>query len=261
MKLWTLMENTSCREDLVSEHGLSLYLETGNRRILFDAGQTGAFADNAEKMGIALDQVDTVILSHGHYDHGGGLLRFLELNRSAPIYASPRCFGDFYNGKNRYIGLAPSLKGSNRFVPVTSRTELGDGLTLFPQLPTLYPADRCGLRIREQGHLRPDDFLHEQYLLLEEEGKTFLLSGCSHRGIVNIAAYFHPDVLIGGFHFKTLDPQRDGSTVLSQAAQSLLALPAVYYTCHCTGAAQYEFLKEKMGDRLFYLPAGSTLTL
>ena len=85
MKIYTLMENTTCNEALACEHGLSLYIEAAGKRILFDAGQTGAFADNAEKMGIDLSQVDICILSHGHYDHGGGLKRFLEVNDHAPI--------------------------------------------------------------------------------------------------------------------------------------------------------------------------------
>ena len=83
MKLWVLMENTACREDLAKEHGLSLYLQTGERHILFDAGQSGAFADNARAMGVDLEQVDTAVLSHGHYDHGGGLNRFLDRCRQS----------------------------------------------------------------------------------------------------------------------------------------------------------------------------------
>ena len=86
MKLTVLMENTTCREDLVCEHGLSLYIEANGQRILFDAGQTGAFADNAEKMGVDLTKIDLCILSHGHYDHGGGLKRFLEINDHAKVY-------------------------------------------------------------------------------------------------------------------------------------------------------------------------------
>ena len=80
MKVTVLIENTACREDLAAEHGLSLLIETSTSTILFDAGQTGAFADNAKKLGIDLNTVDFCILSHGHYDHGGGLKRFLEEN-------------------------------------------------------------------------------------------------------------------------------------------------------------------------------------
>ena len=78
MQIKVLMENTSVRPDLICEHGLSLYLEVCGRKILFDAGQTDAFAENAAKMGVDLKKVDAAILSHGHYDHGGGMLRFLE---------------------------------------------------------------------------------------------------------------------------------------------------------------------------------------
>ena len=85
MKLYTLMENTTCRDDLACEHGLSLYMETGTHKILFDTGKTGAFADNAKKMGVDLCQVDLCVLSHGHFDHGGGIARFLEENTKAPV--------------------------------------------------------------------------------------------------------------------------------------------------------------------------------
>ena len=80
MRIVTLVENTSRRQDLTAEHGLSLYIETGSHKILFDAGQSAAFADNAEKLGIDLTQADLAVLSHGHYDHGGGLGKFLETN-------------------------------------------------------------------------------------------------------------------------------------------------------------------------------------
>ena len=80
MKLWTLVENTSCNENLKNEHGLSFYIETQNHKILFDFGQSDIFLENANKMGIDLSKVDIAILSHGHYDHGGGLKTFMKIN-------------------------------------------------------------------------------------------------------------------------------------------------------------------------------------
>ena len=109
MKLTTLIENTTCRPDLTPEHGLSLYIETGEHRILFDAGQSDAFADNAEKMGIDLGEVDLAILSHGHYDHGGGIAKFLQINKKAPVYINKHGFEPHYNGTEKNIGLDTEL--------------------------------------------------------------------------------------------------------------------------------------------------------
>ena len=262
MKLTVLAENTTCREDLGCEHGLSLYLETGKRKLLFDAGQTGLFEENARKLGIDLRDADTFVLSHGHYDHGGGLCTFLSLNPTAKIYASDLCFGDFYNGPDKYIGLNPVLRDNMRILPVAEKTSLGDGLTLYPGrlVPTPRKVESFGLYSRCWHQWIPDTFLHEQYLLLEENGKRILFSGCSHRGILNIAEYFKPDILIGGFHFKKLDPEKD-QEILKVSAEALLALPTRYYTCHCTGVPQYEFLKSIMGDRIEYLSTGTRLEL
>ena len=81
MKVTTLMENTACAERYAAEHGLSLFIETKRINILFDSGSSEAFADNAEKLGVDLGTADIAILSHGHYDHSGGLLRFLMKKR------------------------------------------------------------------------------------------------------------------------------------------------------------------------------------
>ena len=92
MKITTLMENTASAECYTAEHGLSIYIETKNHVILFDSGASGAFADNAEKLGVDLGKVEMAVLSHGHYDHGGGLPRFMEKNKTAPIYMSACAF-------------------------------------------------------------------------------------------------------------------------------------------------------------------------
>ncbi len=263
MEVFALLENTSCREDLTAEHGLSLYIQTGKHNILFDAGQSDAFAHNAKRMGIDLKQVDLAILSHGHYDHGGGLGCFLEENQTAPVYLSRRAFQPHYNGAEKYIGLDPTLQASDRIRYVDGDLDLGDGLKLIAgaNLPQPFPADSYGLNVAENGVLHPDSFLHEQYLMVEEAGKRILFSGCSHRGILNIADHFRPDVLIGGFHFKKLDPEGSGAPVLEEAARILAGYPTRYFTCHCTGQSQYEFLRERMGDQLSYLQTGSHLTL
>ena len=253
MKIVTLMENTSCREDLCCEHGLSLYLETGSRKILFDAGQSAAFADNAEALGVDLRKVDFAVLSHGHYDHSGGLGKFLETNESAPVYVSQWAFEPHYETDGRYVGVDLSLQESSRIRYVAEKTVLAEGITLF-RLATA-PMDTAGLLVEENGVRIPDDFRHEQYLLLEEVGKRILISGCSHKGILNIMEAFRPDILIGGFHFMKITEEEK----LEAAAKKLLAYDTVYYTGHCTGQKQYDCLKNIMGDRLHYISTGTVL--
>ncbi|MBR6791111.1 MAG: MBL fold metallo-hydrolase, partial [Oscillospiraceae bacterium] len=107
----------------------------------------------------------------------------------------------------------------------------------------------------------PEDFRHEIYLTVREGEKTFLFSGCSHRGILNIARQFRPDVLVGGFHYSKLDPDGAGAARLTAAAEELLSHSCSYYTCHCTGEAQFRFMKKTMGGRLRYLSAGSIIEL
>lgn len=260
MKLWTLAENTACREDLTCEHGLSLYMEACGHKILFDAGQTGAFADNARKLGVDLGAVDLGVLSHGHYDHGGGLMRFFEINSHAPVYTSPHAFGAHYNAAGKFIGLAPELARSGRVRFAGDREALAEGITLFScaGAPELCAAEPFGLTVVQNGVRKPEDFRHEQYLLIEEDGKRILISGCSHRGILNIVHWFHPDVLIGGFHFMKMDP---GSGELEAAAKRLLDYGTLYYTGHCTGQAQFDRMKQIMGEKLSYLSTGTILTI
>ncbi len=252
MKLWTLLENTACRENLTCEHGLSLYLETGKHKILFDMGQTEAFAENAEKMGVSLSQVDFAVLSHGHYDHGGGMRRFLELNSHAPVYVNQFAFAPHYHGAEKYIGLDTSLAEDPRLRLTHQSTEIAPGITLYTACPLTYPLDHGGLTLLEDGILKPEDFRHEQYLLIEEGQTRILLSGCSHRGIRNIAEAFRPDILIGGFHFMNITDEKN----LRASADALLRCPTRYYTGHCTGLSQYRVLKERMGSRLEALSTG-----
>ena len=261
MHVVTLLENTACSQELSCEHGLSLYIEAADLKILFDAGQSGAFADNAQKLGVDLSKVDIAILSHGHYDHGGGLARFLELNVTAPVYVHKDAFIPHYNGSEKYIGLDQALLNSGRLVFVEDTVQLAPGITLYGgSIPLPYPIDPAGLTMLEKGQYLPEDFRHEQYLIIEEMGKKVCFSGCSHRGILNIAGHFCPDVLVGGFHFMNLTAEKDALR-LTAAARKLLEYPTVYYTGHCTGAAAFDFMKPIMGDRLNALTTGTVMEI
>lgn len=262
MKITCLAENTAGNACCGTEHGLSLYIETHDKRILFDTGASGLFAENAEKLGIPLDAVDVAVLSHGHYDHGGGLERFFQLNDHAAVYANRHVF-DCFMDHERYIGLDQKLYDRPRVRFVDDMLYLSEWAELrtFREKKTAYQIMSDGLSVKKNGTLVPEQFNHEQYLLLREKGKTFLISGCSHKGILNIMNWYVPDVLVGGFHFFRLDMNGEGPQILNQTAAILKQYQTVYYTCHCTGTEQYHFLKEQMGEQLHYLAAGDSLEL
>ena len=257
MKITTLLENTTKRSDLQAEHGLSLYIETGDRKILFDMGQTDLFAKNAETLGIDLSEVDIAVLSHGHYDHGGGLRKFLEINRHAPIYMSQYAFLPYYNGSGKYIGLDTVLANDPRIVFTDDIHEIDSLLRLFScnDRERKYHFDHFGLSEMKDGCLIPDSFRHEQCLLIEENGKRILFSGCSHKGILNIMDWFSPDVLVGGFHFSKMPLDEE----LAEMGKMLARYPTVFYTCHCTGSEQLEFMRRYMSN-LHALSCGQSLS-
>ena len=265
MKIITLLENTVCRDDVSCEHGLSLYIETKKHKILFDTGQSDLFVQNANTLGVNLDSIDMVILSHGHYDHGGGLPAFLQINHHAKVYMHQDACSPHFNGTEKNIGILTSLKDHPQ-VTIIKQDEyyLDDGYILYTcnDRHKKYPINSYGLMKKVGTSFVPDDFVHEQYLEIIEDDQKVLISGCSHKGILNIMDWFHPDVLVGGFHFKKLDPSNhEDQKTLQAAAQELNTYPCMYYTAHCTGVKQYEYLKGYMKDKLEYLSTGSILTL
>lgn len=257
MKLTVLTENTSeC--GLPAEHGLSLYLETKTAKILFDTGQSDLFAANAARLGVDLSAVQLCVLSHGHYDHGGGLSAFLRMNPTAPVYLSRYAFEPHFNALHKDIGLDTALMQSDRIRLTDGTTPIGEGLTLYACHDRIKKLDMgsAGLGMMQDGKIVADDFRHEHYLLIEEDGKRVLISGCSHMGVVNIEDWFRPDVLVGGFHLMK-EPVGD---TLRAYARMLDGYETDYYTCHCTGTEQYRAMKPLM-KRLHYLSVGMTVEL
>ena len=265
MKVTVLLENTTCKEDIGCEHGLSLYIETKKHKLLFDTGQSDLFIKNAQALGVDLQAVDMVILSHGHYDHAGGLPAFLELNHHAIVYMHQDAWQPHYNGTEKYIGIAKDLEKHPQVKIIRQNDyHIDEECSLYTcnDRPCKYPVNCYGLTKKVDENFYPDDFTHEQYLEIKEEDKRILISGCSHKGILNIMHWFSPDVLIGGFHFKKLDPtDKEDQQTLQQAADELLTYPCMYYTAHCTGVKQYEYMKIYMQDQLDYLASGRTLTI
>lgn len=223
---------------------------------MFDTGQSGVFADNAKALGVDLKNIDFAVISHGHYDHGGGIARFLKKNETAPVYINEHAFGEYYNAMEKYIGLDPALQESGRLVLTGDAWKITEGVALFTcnGRTSAHKVDSAGLLKRDGEQLVADDFAHEQYLLLTEEGRKVLISGCSHKGVLNVMDWVEPDVLVGGFHFSKIEPER-----LATAAEALQQYPCIYYTCHCIGREQFQYLRGKMPGQIGYLATGDVV--
>jgi len=274
MTVTVLAENTTSSDCLKSEHGLSLYITTAGHKLLFDTGASGLFAENAEKLGIDLRDVDLAVISHGHYDHGGGLRRFLEINPTAKIYLHNKAFDKHYadrpSGIKADIGLDTSLLPNDRFAFCGDDTVLDDELMLFSGIRgrRFFPSGNSSLFMEADGVLVGDDFSHEQNLIIREGGKTVLIAGCAHNGLVNIIDHFAakegrlPDYVIGGFHLTNpAFSQNEDPNTVDALGRFLLGMNTRFFTCHCTGLESYRRLKTVMGDHIDYLATGSRLTI
>ena len=274
VSITALSENTSSREELGCEHGLSLYIETPKDKLLFDMGASGLFLKNAEKLGVNIAGVEAAFLSHGHYDHGGGLPFFLEANQKAPVYVSEYAFEEHFgaqsDGSAKYIGLPKELVSSPRIVKLKGDAQINEDLSVLSGASgkDLFSGANALILMMENGKLVPDDFRHEQSLVIKDGDNYILIAGCAHSGIVNILRRFEekygrvPDYVVGGFHLSS--PATGGSEppeLLDAVAERLLSKPCRYATCHCTGQKSYAYLKELMGDKLRYLAAGDTIRI
>lgn len=274
MKLISLVENSSCRADCGCIHGLSLYLETPLHHILFDMGPNALFLENADALGVDISSVDLAFLSHGHYDHGGGLELFCKRNKTAPILIAEHAFdshatraGDGYEN----IGIPTNLQEKHKERMKTVKGRVDAELFVLKEIPDrdyLTAASATLLEQTEDGYY-PDRFLHEQNLILSCEGKHYLLAGCAHRGIVNILRAGEAviggafDYVISGFHLTNpgLGVDEPESLICAVGEELLARDKTQYITGHCTGAGPYERLKSMLGERLSSMPSGSVRML
>lgn len=272
MKVICLSENQPGAGGCPGEHGLSLYIETGAHRILMDTGQSDLFIRNAETLGVDLSAVDTVVLTHGHYDHGGGLPFFLKINQTAKIYASENAFRQFYSihdDEARYIGLPEGLEQEERIIRVLGNQTLDANLSVLAEIPENHPVPSASaaLKVKHNGVLEPDTFDHEIALVVREGSALYLFSGCAHHGILNILDGFRavyrnePAAVFSGFHMKKQRYEDEDINMILDTAMALNRTHSVYYTGHCTGTAPYEAMKKIMKDKLNYIHSGDIVTL
>lgn len=272
MRIVNLIENTPGVEGCLYEHGLSFYIETKNHKLLVDTGASDAFIHNAKVLGIDLTKIDTVILSHGHYDHSGGILSFVKMNPNAKIYMQKNAAGQYYHKDEtveKYIGIDQEIKHLPQVVWVDGDLKIDNELELFSNVTgrRLWPQGNMELKELVDGAFLQDEFSHEQYLVVTDGDKKLLVSGCAHNGVLNILEKYrglygeNPYAMISGFHMrKKTDYTDEDIAVMEETARELCDTDTVFYTGHCTGEYPFEVMKKILGEQLVYVRSGEEIS-
>lgn len=248
VRVTVLVENTAQGPGMLAEHGLAYWIQWGDQQVLFDTGQGGVLAGNAYKLGIPLREADAVVLSHGHYDHTGGLAEALRSNRPMAVYLHPAALEAKYarnkDGTSREIGMPlPSRQAlgqqGHRVVLTETSTPVLDGLAVTGHVPrTTDFEDTGGPFFLDAACSTPDPLADDQSIFFDTKEGIVVLLGCAHSGVVNTLRYISDlssgkpiHTVIGGMHLVQASPERNASTIeeLRKFGVRLLA------PCHCTG--------------------------
>lgn len=268
MRIQVIMENTS-HSKCSCEHGLSLYIETNDTRILFDMGQSNQIFENANALGLDLSRVDFAVISHGHYDHIGGLVYFLKKYRK-PVYIQSTAKTEFLSCRQtcKSIGISSDLYNDELIVWTHEDHSISNRIYLITNHSDHWPRPEMNQHLfKMQNNVRvEDDFNHEQSLVVEEGEHLILITGCSHNGILNIIESVHmkfgryPNSVIGGFHLSS-DKRNTVDSHIDEVGQQLKALEIKCYSGHCTGHLGFEILKIVLGNQIDEIYVGKTILI
>lgn len=273
MKIINLMDNIAGSDAFLCEHGLSYYIETTHHKLLMDTGASEQFIENAQVLGIDLTSVDSVFLSHGHYDHAGGILAFSKLNETAKIYLQKHAQEAYYHvdpAKIKYIGIDPAIAELAQVDFVHGDWTMDEELSIFSDVKgrRLWPKGNLVLKRKEEEGFVQDEFDHEQYLVISCDGKKVLVSGCAHNGILNILDAYReryggdPDAIFSGFHMmKKTEYEEEEIATIRQTAEIFKETEIKLYTGHCTSEPAYFIMKEILGDQLVWVRSGDVIEL
>ncbi|MBN1368388.1 MAG: MBL fold metallo-hydrolase [Dehalococcoidales bacterium] len=275
LRITTLCENTAGKGNLLGEWGLSFLLETGTVPILFDTGQTVSAVYNADSLHIDLSKVSNIVLSHGHYDHTGGLREMLRrIGKKVEIIAHPDVWQTKYAGNTddtaRYIGIPFSRNELEsigaRFKLTREPVHITENIMTTGEVPMVTDFEQVdsGLFIRENGCWKPDEILDDQAIVVRTEVGLVVILGCAHRGMIN--TIYHAQKLmgvekiyavVGGSHLMGVSEERLWQTIDTIRKLDIQKIGL----CHCTDLPAISLLAQEFSERFFFNKAGTIFEL
>ena len=267
-------ENTAGLVNFLAEWGLSILVETDEVNILLDTGQSISAGYNADILGIDLSRIDRIVLSHGHFDHTGGLRHVLrKMRKRVEIIAHPDIWAAKYSrrqGKDRYIGipfLRQELEGLGASFNLTTKpVKITDNIMTTGEIPmvTDYEEIDPDLVVKEDTGWQPDKLLDDRALIINTEPGLIVILGCAHRGIINTLYYAQQltgvkrvHTVLGGCHLFGASQERVRSTI---AALKELGVQKIGVS-HCTGLPAAAIMAQEFGDKFFFNNAGTSINL
>lgn len=278
LRITTLSENgvgTIGAGLLLAEWGLSILVETDEVTILLDAGKSISVSNNADVLGIDLSKIDKIVLSHGHFDHTGGLRHVLrKMRKEVEIIAHPDVWAAKYNRRqgqaDKYIGIPfqrhelESLGAG--FNLTTKAVKITNNIMTTGEIPMVTDFEQIEpyLWVKEDAEWQPDKLLDDQALIITTELGLVVVLGCAHRGIIN--TLYHAQQLtgieqihtvLGGAHLLHASEERLRKTM---GALKVLGVQRLGL-CHCTGFQVITVIAPEFGDRFFFNTTGTSLSV
>ena len=269
----TLAENTTARPATFGEEGLSILIEAGTSIILLDTGQTISVVLNAAALGVDLSRVKKIVLSHGHFDHTGGLRSVLrKMRKNVEVVCHPDVWAPKYavgkDGAERFIGvpfqrLELESLGA-RFAMSKGPVVLAENVTALGEVPMVNDFETIDphLFVRDSSGLRADDLLDDRAVVINSGDGLVVVLGCAHRGIINtlkqaqkLAGLERINLVVGGSHLVGSGEGRVWQTVAALKELNVERLGL----CHCTSLPAAAILAREFGDRFFFNNVGKAV--
>ncbi len=274
LRITTLSENTAGMGDFLGEWGLSILVETGDMTVLFDTGKSTSAVYNADSLKIDFSAIDKIVLSHGHYDHTGGLRNVLRrIGKDVEIIAHPDIWQAKYSRRKnepaRYIGIPfqpMELESIGaRFHLTKEPVKLTDNIMTTGEVPMVTDYEQIdeGLFVQEGPELQPDKLLDDLSLIIKTEAGLVVILGCAHRGIINtihrirqLTGVEKIHTIVGGSHLMGVSEERLWKTIeaLRELCIERMGL------CHCTDLPAASILTQEFGKVFFFNKAGTVIT-